>query len=51
MSDKPKGLSRKGGFSFGRREFSEANISKSKAKFDPRPPRMENMNLLLSAYT
>jgi hypothetical protein len=31
--------------------FSEANISKKKADFDPRPPPMENMDLLLAEYT
>jgi hypothetical protein len=47
----PKGLSRYGGFPFEKRPFSTANISKKKADFDPRPPLMENMNLLLAAYT
>jgi hypothetical protein len=47
----PKGLSRYGGFSFEKRPFSTANISKKKADFDPRPPPMENMDLLLAAYT
>jgi hypothetical protein len=47
----PKGLSRNGGFSSKKRLFSAANISKKKADFDLRPPPMENMNLLLAAYT
>jgi hypothetical protein len=47
----PKGLSRYGGFSFEKRPFSAANNSKKKVDFDPRPPPMENMNLLLAAYT
>jgi hypothetical protein len=47
----PKGLSRYGEFSFEKRPFSMANISKKKADFDPRPPPMENMDLLLAAYT
>jgi hypothetical protein len=47
----PKGLSGKGGFSSKRRPFSAANISKKKADFVPRPPPMENMDLLLAAYT
>jgi hypothetical protein len=51
MSDKPKGLSRNGGVSFEKKLFSEANISRSKADFNPRPPPMENMDLLLSVYT
>jgi hypothetical protein len=51
LSDKPKGLCRKIGFSFEKRLFSEANISRSKADFDPRPPPMKNMNLLLAVYT
>ncbi len=40
-----------GGFSFKKRLFSEANISRIKADFDPKPPPMENMNLLLALYT
>jgi hypothetical protein len=47
----PKGLSRNGGFSSKKRPFSAANISKKKADFGPRPPPMENMDLLLAAYT
>jgi hypothetical protein len=47
----PKGLSRNGDFSSKKRPFSTANISKKKADFDLRPPPMENMNLLLAAYT
>jgi hypothetical protein len=47
----PKGLSRYGGFLFKKRPFSTANISKKKADFDLRPPPMENMDLLLAAYT
>ncbi len=31
--------------------FSAANISKKKADFDPRPPPMQNMDLLLAEYT
>jgi hypothetical protein len=51
LSDKPKGLFRNGGFSFGKRQISEANISRSKSDFDLRLSPMENMNLPLSAYT
>jgi hypothetical protein len=51
LSEKSKGLSRNGGFSFEKRLFSEANISRSKADFDPRPTPMENMDLLLAMYT
>jgi hypothetical protein len=47
----PKGLSRNGGFSSKKRPFSAANISKKKADFGPRPPPMENMDLLLATYT
>jgi hypothetical protein len=47
----PKGLSRKVSFSSKKRPFSAANISKKKADFDPRPPPMENMSLLLAAHT
>jgi hypothetical protein len=47
----PKGLSRYGEFSFEKRPFSIANISKKKADFDQRPSPMENMDLLLAAYT
>jgi hypothetical protein len=47
----PKGLSRNGGFSSKKRPFSAANISKKKADFGPRPPPIENMDLLLAAYT
>ncbi len=46
-----QGLSSYGGFSFKKRLFSEANISRSKADFDPKPPPMENMDLLLALYT
>jgi hypothetical protein len=46
LSEKSKGLSRNGGFSFEKRQFSEA--SRSKADFDPRPTPMENMDLLLA---
>jgi hypothetical protein len=49
--DNSQGLSSYGGFSFEKRLFSEANISRSKADFDPRPPPMENMDLLLAVYT
>jgi hypothetical protein len=38
-----QGLSSYGGFSFKKRLFSEVNISRSKANFDPKPPPMENM--------
>jgi hypothetical protein len=51
LLNRPKGLSRNGGFSSEKRPFSAANISKKKADFGPRPPPMENMNLLLAAYT
>jgi hypothetical protein len=44
-------LSSYGGFSFEKGQFSEVNISRSKADFDPRPPPMENMDLLLPVYT
>jgi hypothetical protein len=44
-------LSRYGGFSFKKKRFSTVNISKKEADFDPRPPPMENMNLLLAVYT
>jgi hypothetical protein len=49
--DMSQGLSSYGGFSFEKRHFSEANISRSKADFDPRLPPMENMDLLLAVYT
>ncbi len=49
--DNSQGLSSYGGFSFKRRQFSEANISRSKTDFNPRPPPMENMDLLLAVYT
>jgi hypothetical protein len=49
--DNSQGLSSYGGFSFEKRLFSEANISRSKDDFDPRPTPMETMNLLLAAYT
>jgi hypothetical protein len=48
---KCKRLSGKVGFSFEKRPFSDANISRSKADFDPRPTPMKNMDLLLAAYT
>jgi hypothetical protein len=46
----PKALS-KYGFSSKKRPFSAANISKKKVDFEPRPPPMENMDILLAAYT
>jgi hypothetical protein len=49
--DSSQGLSSYGGFSFEKRLFSEANIYRSKADFDPRMPPMENMDLLLPVYT
>jgi hypothetical protein len=48
LLNRPKGLSRNGDFSSKKRLFSAA---KKKADFDPRPSPMENMNLLLAAYT
>jgi hypothetical protein len=49
--DNFQGLFSYGGFSFEKRLFSEANIPRSKADFDPRPLPMKNMNLLLAVYT
>jgi hypothetical protein len=49
--DNSQGLSSYGGFSFEKRLFSEANISRSKADFDPRFPPRENMDLLIAVYT
>ncbi len=49
--DNSQGLSSYGGFSFEKRPFSEANISRSKADFDARPLPMEYMDLLLAVYT
>ncbi len=52
LSDKPKSPGfRKVGFSFEKDDFQWPNVSRSKADFDPRPPPMENMNLLLALYT
>jgi hypothetical protein len=51
LLNRPKELSRNDGFSSKKRPFSAANISKKKADFGPRPPPMENMYLLLAAYT
>jgi hypothetical protein len=47
--DNSQGLPK--GFSFEKRIFSEANISRSKADFDSRLKPMETMNLLLAVYT
>jgi hypothetical protein len=51
LMDHAKGLSRYGGFSFKKRPFSTVDFSTMKTDFDPRPPPMENLNLLLAAYT
>jgi hypothetical protein len=46
-----KGLSGNGDFSFEKRPFLTVNFLRRQADFDPEPPQMENMNLLLAAYT
>jgi hypothetical protein len=44
-------LTRNGQFTFQKKIFSEGYISKKKADFDSRLQPMENMDLLLAAYT
>jgi hypothetical protein len=51
LLDNLKGLSVYGGFSFKKRPFSMVNFSTPQADFDLRPSPIENLNLLLAAYT
>ncbi len=51
LLDNLKGLSSYGDFSLKKRPFSTVDFSTPQANFDPKPSPIENLNLLLAAYT